>query len=64
MQIKGHVKHGTKPGPPTALTPEQEDALVSYLFYMVEHGYPLMVKAYGWAIVKRSGNGEQLRQKQ
>ena len=28
-RIKGHVKHGTKPGPPTATTPEQEDALVS-----------------------------------
>ena len=63
--IKGLVKHGTKPGPSTALTPEQEDALVSYLFYMAERGYPLtrtMVKAYGWAIAKRSGNGDRFNE--
>ena len=61
--MKGHVKHGTNPGPCTVLTPEQEEALVSYLFYMADHGYPLtrtMVKAYGWAIAKRSGNGDVL----
>ena len=32
------------------LTPEQEEALVSYLLYMADHNYPLtltMVKAYG-----------------
>ena len=48
-RIKGLVKHGSKPGPSTALTSEQEDALEAYLFYMAEHGYPLtrtMVKAY------------------
>lgn len=64
-RIKGHVTHGTKPGPPTALTPEQEDALESYLFYMAEHGYPLtrtMVKAYGWAIAKRSGSGDRFNE--
>ncbi len=26
-RIKGHVKHGISPGPKTALTPEQEEAL-------------------------------------
>ena len=29
---------------------------------MADHGYPLtrtMVKAYGWAIAKKSGNGER-----
>ena len=36
-RMKGHVKHGTNPGPRTVLTPEQEEALVSYLFF----------KAYG-----------------
>ena len=49
-RIKGRVKHSTSPGPATALTLEQEEALVSYLFYMADHGYPLtltMVKAYG-----------------
>ena len=64
-RMKGHVKHGTNPGPRTVLTPEQEEALVSYLFYMADHGYPLtrtMVKAYGWAIAKRSGNGDRFNQ--
>ena len=40
-RMKGHVKHGTNPGPRTVLTPEQEEALVSYLSYMADHGYPL-----------------------
>ena len=60
-RIKGRVKHGTSPGPATVLTLEQEEALVSYLFYMADHGYPLtrtMVKAYGWTIAKKSDNGE------
>ena len=60
-RIKGRFKHGTSPGPVTALTLEQEEALFSYLFYIADHGYPLtrtMVKAYGWAIAKKSGNGE------
>ena len=63
-RMKGHVKHGTNPGPCTVLTPEQEEALVSYLFYMADHGYPTrtMVKAYGWAIAKRSGNGDHFNQ--
>ena len=58
-RIKGHVKHGTNPGPRTVFTPEQEEVLVSYLFYMADHGYPL-TQAYGWAIAKRSGNGTVL----
>ena len=40
-RIKGRVKHGTSPGPVTAFNLEQEEALVSYLFYMADHGYPL-----------------------
>ena len=64
-RVKGLVRHGTNPGPCTALTREQEDALVSYLFYMAERGYPLtrtMVKAYGWAIAKKSGNGDRFNE--
>ena len=60
-RIKGRIKHGTSPGPVTAITLEQEEALVSYLFNMADHGYPLtrtMVKTYGWTIAKKSGNGE------
>ena len=34
-RMKGHVRHGTNLGPHRVLTPEQEEALVSYLFYMV-----------------------------
>ena len=58
-RIKGKVKHGTKPGPSTILTAEEEDALVSYLIYMAQHGFPLtrtMTKAFAWGIAKRSGN--------
>ena len=46
--MKGNVRHNSKPGPSTALISDQEESLVSYLFDMVEHGYPLtraMVKA-------------------
>lgn len=35
--IKGHVKHGSKPGPSTILTEEEEQALEVYLFYMGDH---------------------------
>ena len=35
-RIKGVVSHGTNPGPSTALTSEQENALESYLFYMAD----------------------------
>ena len=61
-RMKGHVKHGTNPSPRTVLTPEQEEALVSYLFYMADHVTRTMVKAYGWAIAKRSGNGDRFNQ--
>lgn len=57
-RIKGHVQHGAKPGPATVLSAKEEDALVSYLIYMADRGYPLtrtMVKAFAWAIAKRSG---------
>ena len=40
-RIKGLVKHGSKPGPSTILSAEEEQALEAYLFYMADHGYPL-----------------------
>ena len=64
-RVKGRVKHGTKPGPTTALTLEEENALVSYLVYMANRGFPLtrtMVKAFAWAIAKRSGNDGRFNQ--
>ena len=57
-RIKGKVTHGSKPGVSTALTHIEEDALVSYLIYMANRGFPLtrtMVKAFAWSIAKRSG---------
>jgi len=48
------------PGPSNALAKEEEDALVSYLIYMAQRGFPLtrtMTKAFAWAIAIRSGHG-------
>ena len=61
-RVKGRVQHGSNPGPATILSATEEDALVSYLLYMAEHGYPLtrtMMKAFAWAIAKRSGHGDR-----
>ena len=58
-RIRGNVSHGKKPGRTTILTPEEEESLTQYLLYMAERGFPLtrtMVKAFAWAIAKRSGN--------
>ena len=56
-RVKGRVKHGAKPGPDTVLTAE-EDALMTYILYMAERGFPLtrtMTMAFAWAISKRTG---------
>ena len=56
--VKGLVIHGKKPGVSTVLTAKEEASLVSYLLYMAKRGFPLtktMVKAFAWAIAKRSG---------
>ena len=61
-RVKGHVVHGRRPGVSTVLTPEEETSLASYLIYMAERGFPLtrtMVKAFAWAIAKRSGKEER-----
>ena len=61
-RVKGRVKHGTKPGPDTVLTEEEEAALMSYLVYMAQRGFPLtrtMTMAFAWAIAKRAGNAER-----
>ena len=58
-RIKGHVTHGKKPGVATVLSPEEESSLTEYLKYMANYGFPLtrtMVKAFAWAIAKRSGS--------
>ena len=61
-RIRGRVRHGAKPGPSTILSLDEEKALTSYLVYMAQRGFPLtrtMVKAFAWAIAKRSGNGDR-----
>ena len=61
-RIKGHVEHGSKPGRNPVLSAGEGDALVVYLLYMADLGYPLartMVKAFAWALAKRSGNGDR-----
>ena len=60
--VKGRVQHGTKPGTDTVLTEEEEAALMSYLVYMAQRGFPLtrtMTMAFAWAIAKRAGNAER-----
>ena len=57
-RIKGRVQHGNTPGVDTVLTAEEEAGLESYLLHMAGCGFPLtrtMVKAFAWAIAKRSG---------
>lgn len=57
-RVKGRVRHGSCPGPKTALSKEEEGALCSYLIYMAERGFPLtpkMVMAFAWAIAIKSG---------
>ena len=60
-RIMGHVEHSSKPGRNPVLSVVEEEALVVYLLYMADHGFPLtrtMVEAFAWAEVKRSGNGD------
>ena len=64
-RIRGNVSHGKKPGRTTILAPEEEESLTQYLLYMAERGFPLTrttVKAFAWAIAKRSGNDASLVQ--
>ena len=61
-RVSGRVKHGKKPGPPTAVSEDGEKALVSYLQYMAARGFPLtpkMVRAYAWAIALREGTASR-----
>ena len=61
--MKNKVVHGTRPGPSTALTEEEVGALVSYLAYMAQRGFPLtrtLTKAFAWAIATRAGEEGRL----
>ena len=64
-RVKGRVEHGSNPGPNTALTAEKEKALVAYLFYMAERGFPLtvnMARAFAWAVSFRSGSNSRFNE--
>ena len=59
-RIKGLVIHGQKPGPKLS-------SLTNYLLYMADRGFPLtrtMVKAFAWAIAKRSGKDKRFNPEQ
>ncbi len=61
-RIKGRVEHGSKPGRNPVLSAVEEDALVVYLLYMADRGFPLartMVKAFAWTLAKQPGNGDR-----
>ena len=59
-RIKKKVEHGSRPGPSTVLTKEEEDGLVSYLVYMAQRGFPRnFTKAFAWAIAVRSGKADR-----
>ena len=61
-RIKGRVQHGSTPGVDTVLTAVEEAGLESYLLHMAGCGFPLtrpMVKAFAWAIAKRSGRSNR-----
>ena len=61
-RIKDRVAHGSLPGPSTVLTKEEKDALMAYLGYMAERGFPMtqkMVCTFAWAITLRFGKGER-----
>ena len=62
-RVKGRVVHRTNPGLRTVLTSEEEKSLTEYLLYTANCGFPLtrtMVKAFAWAIAKRSGNEKKI----
>ena len=64
-RVKGRVEHGSNPGPNTALTAEEEKALVAYLFYMSERGFALtvnMARAFPWAVSFRSGSNSRFNE--
>ena len=62
-RIKGHVKHGHRPGVSTVLKAKEEDLLEQlYLVYMAICSFPLtrtMVKGFSWAIAKCVGKDYQ-----
>ena len=53
-------------GRTSELTPEEEDALVKYIKYMATLSHPLslaQIKAFAWAIVKKSNRTTRFKEK-
>lgn len=60
-RIRERVEYGSRPGPSTVLTKEEEDGLASYLAYMAQRGFPLtqtLSKAFAWPIAVQSGKDD------
>ena len=60
-RIKGRVELRTSPGPSTLLSADEKGALVGYLLYMANHGFPLtvnMAKEFAWMVALRSGSSK------
>ncbi|XDV31338.1 hypothetical protein PO909_034047 [Leuciscus waleckii] len=54
-------KYTLNPHPNSALTPAEEDALISFIFWMADHGFPVtraLVKVLASGIIKESGRAD------
>ncbi|KAK9976532.1 hypothetical protein ABG768_021737 [Culter alburnus] len=54
-------KYSHNPHPNSALTPSEEEALISFMFWMADHGFPLtrsLVKVLAMGIIKESGRSQ------
>ncbi len=54
-------KYAHDPHPNSALTPAEEEALLSFIFWMADHGFPVtrsLVKVLATGIIKESGRTE------
>ena len=61
-RIKKKAELGSRPGPSTVLTKEEDYGLVSYLAYMAQQGFPLtrtLTKFFAWAIAVRSRKADR-----
>lgn len=54
-------KYSHNPHPNSALTPAEEEALISFIFWMADHGFPItrsLVKVLSIGIIKESGRSQ------
>lgn len=61
LQDYKKTKYVHNPHPNSALTPGEEEALLSFIFWMADHGFPVtrsLVKVLAVGIIKESGRSE------